>query len=453
MPRILVIDDEPGICRALERFFKEQGNEVRTSSRAETGLTLAEAYEPDVVLLDVRLPGMNGLTALRRLRRADPTLPVIVITAYGTMETAVEAVRHGAWDYVLKPLELAEIAEVVARAAESRKQAREVVIGAAAAPSAPPERPARSPDFVPLVGRTRAMQEVFKKIGAVSLSDVPVLLEGENGTGKEMTARAVHAASPRAGGPFEPVSCASIPDAQLETEIFGREGAPGRLLRAAGGTLFLDEVGPLPASVQGRLVRLLDAGDGPDVRVIAATQTDLKAAVEAGRFREDLYYRLATMSIVLPPLRERAADVPALVAHFLTGPDGPRGAISRDALRILVGWSWPGNVGELRSAVEHALVLARGGTILPVHLPEHVRHGGDPRSEADGSLVREIVTRMLDSGDLPEGRVYQAVMDRFEEPLVGEVMKRTGGNQVKASKFLGIHRTTLRTKLAKYDLA
>jgi DNA-binding NtrC family response regulator len=453
LSRILVIDDEPGICRALERFFREGGHEVRTSSRAETGLTLAEAFEPDLVLLDVRLPGMNGLDALARLRRMDPDLPVVVVTAYGTMETAVEAVRRGAWDYVLKPLDLESVSTLLERAIESRRLAGEVAIGEPREEPPPPPPPAA--EMVSMVGRAPVMQEVFKRIGAVSLSDVPVLVLGESGTGKELAARAIHYASARGGEPFEVVSCTAVPEPRVSAEVFGR------LERAGGGSLFLDDVAALPGAVQAALLRYLDEGTfepeggaerrGGGARVIAAAEGDLEALVGEGRIREDLSYRLNVVAIRIPPLRERVADIPLLVAHFLGGADGPEGAISKEALRLLLTWSWPGNVRELRSAVDHAVVLARRGTILPEHLPRHVREGAHRRPEEDAEIVRAIVDRALE-GDIPEGEVFATVMARFEAPLVAAVLEKTGGNQVKAAKLLGIHRTTLRTKIQKYRL-
>ncbi len=460
MARILVIDDEPGICRALEKFLQGEGHEVRTSSRAETGLPLAEAFEPDLVILDVRLPGMDGLEALSRLHERSPDLPVLVVTAYGTMETAVEAVRRGAWDYVVKPLDLERTLALVRRAVETRDRAREVAIGAARGEGAGPA-PLPRERFPPLLGRTPAMQEVFKRIGAVSLTDVPVLLTGESGTGKELAARAIHYASARAAGPFECVNSASIPEERLEEELFGSGARAGRIARASGGSLFLDEVSELPAAVQARLLRVLEEGVledvdtgrriEVDVRPLSASHADLRAAIEAGRFREDLFYRLSVMTIRLPALRERIADIPLLLDHFLKGGDGPRGAIGKAALRPLLEYAWPGNVRELRNAVEHALVLARGGTILPEHLPDHVREGARRRPEEDGEIVRSLVERLLSAG-IPEGEVYQAVMDRFEGPLIAAVLQRTGGNQVRAARILGIHRTTLRARIRKHGL-
>jgi len=453
MARILVIDDEPGICRAFEKFLGGEGHIVRTSSRAETGLTLAEAFEPDLVILDIRLPGMSGLDALKLLNESSPELPVLVVTAYGTMETAVEAVKLGAYDYLVKPLELKRTAEVIVRALRSREAAGDVAIGD------PWGRGAASTGgrTNTLIGKTPAMQEVFKRIGAVSISDVSVLVAGESGTGKEMVARAIHYSSARGDKPFEAVNCAAIPEEMLEKELAGTgDGSAGRIERAEGGTLFLDEVAGLPAGVQVRLLHLLEDGCfermgetervSADVRMIAATNSDLSAEVEAGRFREDLYYRLNVMTIKVPPLRDRVPDIPVLAAHFLSLRGG--GSVSKGALRGLLAYAWPGNVRELRNAIEHAMVLSRGGTILPEHLPDHVREGAGRRPEEDEQLIRDLVARTLDEAG-EDGNAHALMMERFESHLIALAMERTNGNQVKASALLGIHRTTLRSKLSK----
>ncbi|MEN8150025.1 MAG: sigma-54 dependent transcriptional regulator [Planctomycetota bacterium] len=462
MARILVIDDEPGICRAFEKHFEKQGHEVRVSSRAETAIRLAGAFAPDLIILDVRLPGMSGLEALGRLRPIDPTVPIIVVTAYGTMETAVEAVRRGAWDYILKPLDLVAMGEVIERALDSRRLAEEIVIGSRpeVAPPAPrPERPREG--FAPLLGRTPGMQEVFKSIGAASLTDAPVLIVGESGTGKEMTARAIHYSSSRADRPFEPMNCGAVPGPRILREIFGAPGQPGRLVRAEGGTVYLAEVHALPPTAQSDIARLLEEGSyeaGEEgkrepltARVMASMTRDPDTEVAEGRFRQDLFYRLGVVTLRIPPLRERRADIPLLIGRFLDGRGGGGAAMTKEALRTLLEYSWPGNVTELRNAIERSVVMSRGGTILPEHLPEHVIRGADLGPEEDSDRIRGIVDRALEN-DPPEEGVFQVVMDRFEAPLIAAVLERTGGNQVQAAKVLGIHRTTLRTKIRKHGL-
>jgi DNA-binding NtrC family response regulator len=316
------------------------------------------------------------------------------------------------------------------------------------------------------------MQEVFKRIGALALSDVPVLVTGESGTGKEMVARAVHRASRRASGPFEPVDCASLPETLFESELFGHErgaftGAvgrrAGRLERASGGTVFLDEVAEIPPGIQAKLLRFLETrtferlgGTGPvtvDARVIAATHRDLAARIKEGLFREDLFYRLDVVTVRVPPLRERPEDVPLLVAHFLAqGRGGPAGAVSRQALDLLLAHPWPGNVRELRNAVEHARVLARGGPLLPEHLPPTVSGGGPPAGPGEDALVRAIVRRLAAEAGDREGDLHARTLARFEKPLLEEILARTGGNQVRAARILGIHRTTLRERMERYGI-
>jgi DNA-binding NtrC family response regulator len=454
---VFVVDDEPGICRALEKFFERRGDACRSFPRAEEALAAAATARPDLVILDVRLPGMSGLDALPRFRALVPAPAVVVVTAHGTLDVAVDAIRLGALDYLPKPMDLAQVGAVADRALATR---------AAALDPDPEANPAAL-----LVGRSAGMQEVFKKVGALALSDVPVLVTGESGTGKEMVARAIHRASRRAAGPFEPLDCASLPETLFESELFGHErgaftGAVarrvGRLERAEGGTLFLDEVAEIPPTAQAKLLRFLESrtferlgGSGPatvDARVIAATHRDLAERIRLGLFREDLFYRLDVVTIRIPPLRERPDDVPLLVAHFLAqGRGGPTGGISREALDRLMAHPWPGNVRELRNAVEHARVLARGEPILPENLPPTVRGGTTPAGE-DDALIRAVVRRFVAEAGDAEGDLHGSLSARFEKPLLEEVLARTSGNQVKAAKILGIHRTTLRERMERYGI-
>ncbi len=450
MARILIIDDEPGVCWALKKALDEAGHEVETAGTAEQGLPLAGAA--DLVFLDIGLPGMNGLDALQRL----DNVPVVVITAHGTLENAVEALKHGAFDYLVKPLRGEELPALVQRAVSRSALEREVA-------RLRSEVRGRY-DAAPLKGSTRAMQEVFKQIATVALSDAPVLIHGESGTGKELVARTIHHASRRAGGAFEPIDCGALPEALLESELFGHErgaftGAVarkrGRIESAHGGSLFLDEVGELTAASQAKLLRFLaereivrlggSARIHVDLRVIAATHRDLRAGIESGDFREDLFYRLAVSEIVLPPLRDRRDDIPLLVAHFLEHEVAYKGDMGSDAMAILRDNDWPGNVRELRNAVEAATVMARGAMVLPEHLPESVRSAASPRGGAWGPLV----ARMADAA--ADGEKYGAVHDAAERAVVAHVLGKTGGNQVQAARQLGIHRTTLRKLVEKYD--
>jgi len=448
MARVLIIDDEPGICWALKKALEQAGHQAETAPTAEQGLPLARGK--DLVFLDIGLPGMNGLDALGKLQGQ----PVVVITAHGTVENAVEALRRGAYDYLVKPLRAEEVPALVDRAVKRTALEREVArlrreLGKGASP---------------LKGATRVMQEVFKQIATVAMSDAPVLVLGESGTGKELVARTIHAASQRAAGPFEPIDCGALPETLLDSELYGHEkgaftGAVerrrGRVELAHGGTLFLDEVGELSPAAQAKLLRFLAEGEivrvggaerqSVDVRLITATHRDLRRAVAEGTFREDLYYRLAVTELRLPPLRDRREDIPLLVAHFLEALAYP-GAVSEEAMAVLGRHAWPGNVRELRNAVEAATVMARGGVILPEHVPGSVRAGPAPAEDE----VTKVVVRLADAA--PDGGKYEAVHDAFERAVVLHVLGLVGHNQVQAARLLGIHRTTLRKLIEKYGL-
>ncbi|KAF0244159.1 MAG: Nitrogen assimilation transcription regulatory protein [Planctomycetota bacterium] len=453
MALALVIDDEPSICWAFRQMLEGKGHRAVVAPSAEEGLA-ALTPEVDLVVLDVRLPGMDGLTALRRIRERRPDLPVIVITAHGTMQTAVEAIKSGAFEYLTKPVDLAEAESAVARALERRAMSREVA------------KHQGESDLGGLVGSTPAMQDVFKKIGAVCLTDATVLITGESGTGKELVARAIHANSRRAKKNFEPINCASLPEGLVESELFGHEkgaftGAirtkPGRFEIAQGGTLFLDEVGDLPQPAQAKLLRFLEdrsftrvGGNDrltADVRIVAATNRDLRQLVADGAYREDLFYRLNVVSITLPPLRDRKSDVPRLVARFLQDGGNAGKAVSEAALEAMMSYDWPGNVRELRNAVEQSLVLSRSGAILPEHLPPrlHARAGGP-----DDEQARLLVERWL--SEAPEGAAWDAVSDKWEKLLVEKALADAKGSLSAASRRLGINRATLRKKMERHGL-
>ncbi|MEE8103958.1 MAG: sigma-54 dependent transcriptional regulator [Planctomycetota bacterium] len=450
MPKVLIIDDEPGVCWALQTALEEAGHEVETVGTAEQGLPRVK--DADLVFLDIGLPGMNGLDALEHIQG----MPVVIITAHGTLENAVEALKRGAFDYLVKPLRAEEVPALVQRAVKRSALEREVA-------RLRGELQSRA-DAVPLRGSTRAMQEVFKQIATVALSDAPVLICGESGTGKELVAHTIHRSSRRAAEPFEPIDCGALPESLLESELFGHErgaftGAVarkrGRVELAEGGTLFLDEVGEMTPASQARLLRLLETREimrvggseriAIDFRPIAATHRDVRGEIEEGRFREDLYYRLAVTEIVIPPLRVRRDDIPLLVAHFLERLNYA-GEMSAEAMTQLRRHGWPGNVRELRNAVEASTVKARGRTIHPDDLPESVRRAA---SAGSGELER-LAARLADRA--PEGQKHARVQEASERAVVAHVLGLTGGNQVQAAQQLGIHRTTLRKLIEKYGL-
>jgi two-component system nitrogen regulation response regulator GlnG len=384
--KLLLIDDEADVQYSFRRIFDSPALELATASSGEEGLRLIPRFKPDLVLMDIRMgAGMNGLETLRRLRQLDARLPCIMMTAYGTTQTAIEAMKLGAYDYLLKPFDVPKLQQLVGDALKAARAMRQVVSY---------EPLLESEDYdLGIVGRCEAMQNVFKLIGQLSASDATALITGESGTGKELVARAIYSHSRRAEQPFLAINCAAIPENLLESELFGHErgaftGAAtqriGKFEQCHRGTLFLDEIGDMTPPTQTKILRVLQSGTfervggnqpiAVDVRVIAATNKPLEEAVAARQFREDLFYRLNVVRIVVPPLREREGDIPLLVNYFLKKfavlPQPPK-SISRDALAALGRYAWPGNVRELENAIRRALVVAKGDAILPADLPFH----------------------------------------------------------------------------------
>jgi two-component system nitrogen regulation response regulator GlnG len=465
MPRLLLVDDEPNVLYSLELGLAADDLEVVTARTGREALARVRDSAPDTVILDARLPDMSGLEVFDAVRTADPRLPVVFITAFATTETAIEATKRGAYDYLLKPVDLHQLREVVARAIALRRMQHVPAVFDQAAPDAEADR---------IIGRGPAMQAVYKAIGRVTAQDVPVLITGESGTGKELVARAIYQHSKRAEKPFLAINCAAIPETLLESELFGHEkgaftGADrkriGKFEQANGGTIFLDEVGDMAPATQAKMLRLLQQqqferiGSGEtvtvDVRVIAATNRKLADMVAAGSFREDLLYRLNGFTIHLPPLRERKEDLPLLVEHFLRLANRKLGrtirAVAPEAVRLLEAHPWPGNVRELQSAIRFAAVQAVGDVITAENLPRSVRGGTEPEPPAAGGPleVGALVRDMLQRG---EDDVYRKVTQAVDRVVLEAVLRRVGGNQVHASELLGISRTTLRAKLHSLGL-
>jgi DNA-binding NtrC family response regulator len=483
MAHLLIVDDEPSICWGMAKLAESLGHTVATAASAEQGLDAAVAQQPDVIVLDVRLPGMSGLEAMSRFRDVAGPVPIIIITAFGDLATAVEAVRNGAFEYLLKPFDLTAAQHVIERAVESLSRA-----------PAPPVVSAASYDEGRIVGHTTAIQEVFKRIAVVAPSDACVHLRGESGTGKELAARAIHRYSRRSAGPFVAVNVASLSPSLAESELFGHaRGAftgadqprKGLLEQANGGTIFLDEVADIPLPLQVKLLRVLEHGeilpvgaDRPvqsDFRLISATHQNLRQRVAEGEFRHDLYFRLITFEIEIPPLRQRREDIAELANYFLdtlaakretwtnpisgNAPEGDshksglpplsRPAISAEALAELERRHWHGNVRELRNAMEHAMILARGGSIALEHLPPPMAAVAVPNpipEEALMSLVRQWTEAQLQD---PAGAedIYDRFLRFVEPPLLQAAMEHCGGQCQAAARRLGLHRTTLRKKL------
>lgn len=466
MPKVLVVDDEQSICWGLSRLGKSLGHEVIVASSAEQALARAKESRPDVVILDVRLPGMDGLTAIERFQDQCGTVPIITITAYGDLQTAVDAVRRGAFDYIAKPFDVGKVKGALIRALASRP-------GRANA-DAPPGLHVEG-----MVGRSPAMQEVYKQIALASASDASVLLCGQSGTGKELAARAIHRYSPRADGPFVAVNVASLSSSLAESELFGHvrgafTGAEvprvGLLAQASGGTLFLDEVVDIPLPTQVKLLRALEHGELMPVggvepvptnfRVISATHRDLARRVEDGSFRHDLFFRLCAFQIDLPPLRDRPQDIAELAEHFTTTlanpPGTPKVAVTSEAIAELERRAWRGNVRELRNAIDHALIMARGRAIMPEHLPAPLTISSAAGPPDDVELAVTAAVRQWAEqyvGDAESaGRLYERLVALVEPPLLAAAMKQQNGQCAAAARLLGIHRTTLRKKLDDHGL-
>jgi two-component system nitrogen regulation response regulator GlnG len=467
MPRLLVIDDELNVLYSIEKGLQSDAVEVMAAQTGRQGIDLTRRLRPDVVILDVRLGDMSGLEVFDEIRRIDPRLPVIVITAFASTETAIEAMKRGAYEYLLKPVDFHQLREVVQRAFELSRFRHVPAVFDEAEPARGGER---------IVGRSTTMQEVYKAIGRVAASDVTVLITGASGTGKELVARALYHHSKRADKPFLAINCAAIPENLLESELFGHErgaftGADrrriGKFEQAHQGTLLLDEISDMTAATQAKVLRVLQeqrfervGGEETiqvDVRLLAATNKDLSKEVAAGRFRADLFYRLNVVAIHLPPLRERREDVPLLVEHFLREFTSTLGktvrSVAPDAMERLIAYDWPGNVRQLQSTLKYAAIHAPGDVLMLDCLPENLREVGQPASLREGALpppppgVLDIayLTESLLRGGEPD--IYRRVCQEMDRVVLETVLRHVKGNQVQASELLGISRTTLRAKL------
>jgi two-component system nitrogen regulation response regulator GlnG len=470
--QILVVDDEESIRWALRKALEREGYLVVLAPDGVEGLTRAADPSIDLVLMDIKMPGADGLETLSRIKEARPELPVIIMTAFATLQAAVQAMKRGAYDYITKPFDFGELSILVRRVFETRELTERVAQMEAFG--------GRPFDFEGVVGLCPAMQQIFKLVGKMAASDLTVLIRGESGTGKELLAKAIHYNSRRSARPFVAINCAAIPRDLLESELFGHErgaftGASalrrGKFELAEGGTIFLDEIGDMDIGLQAKILRVLQerqfervGGERPlsaDVRVIAATNQNLEAAVAQKSFREDLYYRLNVVAINLPLLRERSEDIPLLVNHFLhlfaeEQRQEPK-TVSPEALESMLAYRWPGNVRELENAVKRACVLAPTSLVLPEHLPAALLHA----EEIGAAGGRSSFERMLSQGITGElsrlkqerdGQIYSYFLVTLERPLLVRVLERTGGNQLRAAELLGINRNTLRKKLRELGI-
>ncbi|MDL1955702.1 MAG: sigma-54 dependent transcriptional regulator [Candidatus Desulfofervidus auxilii] len=453
METILIVDDEKNYLVVLKAVLEEEGYEVLTAQDAFSALEIMQHTDLDVVVTDMKMPQMDGITLLEKIKEINEDLPVIMMTAYGTVETAVEAMKKGAFDYILKPFSNEELKITIRKAInvyqllkENRRLNQALY---------------HQYHFDNIIGKSKTMQAVFDIIKKVAATKTTVLITGESGTGKELVARAIHYNSPRKNAPFISVNCAALPETLLESELFGHEkgaftGATamrkGRFELADKGTLFLDEVSEMSPALQVKLLRVLQEKEFErvggtrtlkvDVRIIAASNKDLREEVDSGNFREDLYYRLNVVHIHLPPLRKRPEDIPLLVAHFLKKYTKEMGKselkISPEALSLIYNYSWPGNVRELENAIERAVVLCSGKEIKPEHLPEELRE----EKRTPSSLLE----------NLPKNLTLPQLLEEIEIRLIRQALAESNFIQAKAARLLGITKSLLQYKIKKYNL-
>jgi nitrogen regulation protein NR(I) len=458
MAKVLVLDDEANLRKVLAAMLRREGYDVTVAMDGEQGLAEFHKNGADIIVTDLVMPKVGGMEVLSAVKAANPDVPVIIITAHGTVDSAVEAIKAGAFDYITKPFDQAELSAVIAKASKAHESARR---------SVRPDIKARAA----IIGESPQIQEVYKIIDKVADTPSTVLISGESGTGKELIATALHGASSRRDQPFIKINCAAIPHNLIESELFGYErgaftGAvtskPGRFELADGGTLFLDEIGEIPVEMQVKLLRALQEGEFErvggikttrvDVRLVAATNRDLQAEIEAGRFRKDLYYRLAVVPIMLPALRERRSDIPMLARHFVDKYNRRLNkkieGIADDAMALLQAYNWPGNIRELENLIERVLLFADGPLITAKDLPDPVRQGAalQPGSPASSPSVE------APTGETGLKDIIRMKAAELEKDLITKALEETGGNVTRAAKLLQISRKSLQTKMKEFGL-
>ncbi len=468
MNRIVIIDDDQQLGASFAKILRQEGYKIANAYSGREGIETVKTFEPHLVILDIRLPDISGLEVFAIVHQLYPKLPVIIITAFGTTDTAIGAIQQGAYDYIYKPFDVPEMLLLIEKA---------LVAGRCmSSPVAVNPDGELVADREALVGGSSQMLEVYKAIGRVSGTDATVLIRGESGTGKELAARAIYNHSRRTEQPFVVINCVAIPEALLESELFGYEkgtftGAVhrrvGKIEQARGGTVFLDEIGDMPLSIQAKFLRLLQensierlGGKEPidvDVRIIAATNRDLEAAVQEGKFREDLYYRLRVVTLTMPSLRARLEDLDILVDYFLKQLSVELGVvspgISAPALKQIKLYRWPGNIRELRNVLKKALIFNRGAPLQPEELSLLAagKEGSQNGSDLSGAeAIRPWLRTMLRAEK--QERLFDACLDQVATLLLAEALHVTGGNRSRAAKLLGISRPTLHAKIDKYHL-
>ncbi len=467
MHTILIVDDDKSIRYSLKRMLEENFS-VLTAHNGEEALDRLREHSPDLIIMDIKMPGRSGIDVLKEVKSIDPKSLVILMTAYGTTETAIEAMKYGAYDYILKPFPIPQMKELVQKAIKLRKLMKEEV-------SYAPE-PDQQKEKEQIIGSSLRMQGIYKVIGQVAPSDVTVLLRGESGTGKELMARAIYHYSLRSNQLFLPVNCAAIPDTLLESELFGHEKGAftgaisrriGKLEQCHGGTIFLDEIGDMSLSTQAKLLRILQAKSFErlggretirvDIRFIVATNKDLEEAISKGEFREDLYYRLNVVSIKIPPLRERKEDIPALVSYFLKKFNRELkkrvAGMTPGAMEKISFYSWPGNVRQLENVLKRAILLCQGEWILDDQLLLEVEERRESEEIRDRRTFEDLLDYLFE--ELTEAPLAQEGLDMVSaigKGLIIRALQKTNGNQVQAASLLGINRSTLRGKMERYHI-
>jgi two-component system nitrogen regulation response regulator GlnG len=459
--RVLIVDDEPNIHYSFQKIFGSE-MEILSAHSAEDGINLLRSKTPEAVVMDIKLPGIDGLEALQKIRQIDAHIPIVIMTAFGTVDTAIEAMKYGAFEYILKPFDVDKMREVL----------RKAIAAGESQHKSPSDRiPIGDPKGSMLVGASPAMQEVYKLIGRVAAQNVTVLILGESGTGKEMAARAIYHHSARADKPFLEVNCAALPESLLESELFGHEKGAftgayerhiGKFEQVTGGTMFLDEIGEMSLLTQAKILRVIQYGEftrvggkqviRTDVRLLIATNRNLEQMIRDGKFREDLYYRLNIISVHLPTLGEREGDIPDLVNHFLARYSREVGkklqGIEKRAMRRLNEYHWPGNVRQLENCIRRAVVLAKGSTVTvdDLELDEAIASEVADIEQDDDAALNRILQNII------EGKNRTKLWPAVEEKLIRLALQKSGGNQTEAARILGIHRNTLRNRMERYRI-
>ncbi len=465
LPKILIVDDDASIRRSLSRLLESWQYTLSQASDGESGLALLQKESPDLVIMDIKMPKSSGLDILQEIKKFDAKVPVIIMTAHGTTSNAIEAIKLGAYDYILKPFDIPALQELLRKALEASAAMKHLVSVSEL------DHSEEAPET--LIGKSKPMQEIYKMIGRIAQSDITVLLEGESGTGKELIARAIYHHSLRSEKPFLAINCAAIPETMLESELFGHERGAftdakttriGKFEQCNGGTIFLDEIGDMSLTTQSKVLRVLQEKEFQrvggaatlkvNVRILAATNRDLAKCITEGKFRQDLYYRLNVLSIKLPPLRERKEDISLLAHYFLNkfAPPRRRFTLTPGALEKLAHYDWPGNVRQMENVLKRAMVVSKKDALLPGDFlfedtPSETssKCAGFSLDQHAGAIFQEIL-RAPATSNAP------VLMDQIEARLIQLALEHTQGNQLKAADLLGINRNTLRKKMQVYKI-